>query len=169
MNERTVLSFNSRFAVGTFFHGNQPHPASLPPGVWYNLKLSPSPTLVTWPKTLFRRKYEDGILTASGKRRRRLLRRKARRIEVVRTAVGMMVRSSNQADQSVTLRHESQPLGAEEEVAAAGCWLGWCWCPASGCGSESFSGGHGITTHALSVEGDRPVELRKLRSPSSTW
>lgn len=45
--ERTVLSFNSFFVVGTFFHGNQPHPASLPPGVWYILKLSPSPTLVT--------------------------------------------------------------------------------------------------------------------------
>ena len=33
------------------------------------------------------------------------------RIEVVRIKVGIMVRTSNQLDQSVTLRQDSQPFG----------------------------------------------------------
>lgn len=31
--KRTVLSLNSFFSVGTFFHGNHPHPVNFPPGV----------------------------------------------------------------------------------------------------------------------------------------
>jgi hypothetical protein len=67
---RTVLSFKSFLFVGTFFHGNQPHPAILPPGVWKILKLSPSPTLVTFPKIERWRRKEGEMLGASGIRRR---------------------------------------------------------------------------------------------------
>lgn len=31
--KHTVLSLNSLFSVGTFFHGNHPHPVNFPPGV----------------------------------------------------------------------------------------------------------------------------------------
>ena len=48
----TVLSFNSFLSFGTLLPGIQPQPVNLPPGVWNNRKLSPSPTLVTFPKRL---------------------------------------------------------------------------------------------------------------------
>lgn len=88
--------------------------------------------------------------------------RKARRMLVVRMVVGMMVRSSTQADQSVTLRQESQPLGVE---VAGSLWLR---CPASVCDSESFSRGHGITAHAFKC-GRRPTGwFEGVAVPSST-
>lgn len=156
-----MLSFSSFFVVGTFLQGNQPHPASRPPGVWYIRKLSPSPTLVTLPSRLFRRKYEGGMLAASGKRRRSRRTRSAARIEVVRIAVGIMVRKSTQSDQSVTLRQESQPLGG---VVVDEVWMCCSSCCCGGVGgdggggrpsnSSGLSKGHGMTTHAFSVEGD---------------
>lgn len=65
--------------------------------------------------------------------------RYAARMVVVRMAVGIMVRSSNHADQSVTLRVEAQPLGGvvvEEggrgERGEVGCC---CCCSSDGVGS----------------------------------
>lgn len=98
---RTVLSFSPFLLVGTFFHGSQPQPTSRPPGVWYILKLSPSPTLVTWPKIVRRRRKEGEMLGASGKRRRyRRWKRTASRIPLVNSRVGTRVLSSVKAAQS---------------------------------------------------------------------
>lgn len=98
---RTVLSFKPFLAVGTFFHGSQPQPARRPPGVWKTRKLSPSPTLVTWPKTLRRRRNEGEILGASGiLRRYERWNRIVRRIPLVRMRVGTRVLSSVNAFQS---------------------------------------------------------------------
>lgn len=98
---RTVLSLRPFLAVGTFFHGSQPQPARRPPGVWKTRKLSPSPTLVTWPKTLRRRRNEGEILGASGiLRRYERWNRIVRRIPLVRMRVGTRVLSSVKAFQS---------------------------------------------------------------------
>ena len=87
--------------VGTFFHGNQPHPANLPPGVWYIRKLSPSPTLVTFPNTVRRRSHEGEMLGASGNRRRkRRWNRMATRMPLVKTRDEISVRGSVKAFQS---------------------------------------------------------------------
>ena len=65
----TVLSFKA-FPLGIVLLGAHPHPANRPPGVWNNLKPSPSPTLVTVPNNdLFLQKDVD-IRVAPGMRLR---------------------------------------------------------------------------------------------------
>lgn len=122
--------------MGTLFQGNQPHPANLPPGVWYSLKPSPSPTLVTWPKMVLFRKYDGEMLTASGKRRR--YRRwicSAPIIPVVRIRVGIRVLGSVNAAQSIALSDLSQ-------------FFWFCSsCLSRACDSEAH-GGHRMTAHA---------------------
>lgn len=82
--------------------------------------------------------------------------RNIRRIEVVRTAVGIKVRGSTQSDHSVTLRQEAQPFGVEGEVEGLKLDAGSFGCfPAPGLSSESFSGGHGMMTHTIKC-GRRP-------------
>lgn len=74
-------------------------------------KLSPSPTLVTYPRRLLRRKYPGAMSTASGKRRRK--RRwtcTTNRIPLVRRTVGMRFRGSVNWAQSVALRMEFQSV-----------------------------------------------------------
>lgn len=63
--------------------------------------------------------------------------RKAARIVVVRMAVGIRVRSSNQADQSVTLRVEAQPLGGVVDEESEGEGEG----EVAGCSSDGVGSG----------------------------
>jgi hypothetical protein len=100
---RTVCLANSSLLVGTLFPGSQPHPAILPPGVWYSLKLSASPTLVTWPNRPLRRKYCGLTWFTVGMRRRYVLyRRTPATVDIVNARDGIRVRGSiKELDQSV--------------------------------------------------------------------
>lgn len=120
--DATVLSLRSFLDVGTFFQGNHPHPASFPPGVWYILKLSPSPTLVTRPNRLRLRIKAGEMLLASGKRRKRRRRRTRARIEPVRITVGINVLVSLKAAQSVAFNDLFQSRGGSEDAAGQCHW-----------------------------------------------
>lgn len=116
--KHTVRSFSSFFDVGILFHGSHPHPARRPPGVWYIRKLSPSPTLVTRPSRLRRRKDDGEMFVAWGMRRKYLrCTWMTRRIPLVRRTVGTRFWGSLKCSQSVALRSESHFRGgpAEEE------------------------------------------------------
>ena len=124
----TVLSFRSFLDVGTFFQGTHPHPASFPPGVWYILKLSPSPTLVTCPNRLRLRINAGEMLLASLKRRRRRRIRTRARIEPVRITVGISVRGSLNAAQSIAFSDLFQSRGGSEDAAGQCHWSCGCRC-----------------------------------------
>ena len=101
---------------------------------------------------LLLRKNDDEMLVASGKRRRRRRRRTAPRIEPVKISVGMSVRASVNAVQSVALSALSQLRdGSVDNVVGHHCCCRCCCLSsvARSCESEPH-GGHRImvTTRA---------------------